>query len=104
VLASAVVFIAVSATFYAGIEARLPGVDTSSAQVREELRPLRIPDEASPEREGAAREASTDAFRLAMLIAALLCATGAAANWVGIRDQDVDPEEAGGARAAAAAG
>jgi hypothetical protein len=34
----------------------------------------------------AAREASTDAFHLAMLIAALLCAAGAAVNALGIRD------------------
>lgn len=90
VLASAVVFIAVSATFYAGLEARLPGIDTSSPQVRDELRPLRLPNDAPAATERAALEASTDAFRLAMLIAALLCAAGAGANWVGIRDDQAD--------------
>jgi len=35
----------------------------------------------------AAREASADAYHLAMLIAALLCAAGAVTNAVGIRDQ-----------------
>jgi EmrB/QacA subfamily drug resistance transporter len=88
VLASAVIFIAVSAAFYGGLEARLPDVDTSDPQMRAEFSPLRIPDEASAERQDAAREASTDAFRLAMLIGALLCAAGAAVNWVGIRDED----------------
>jgi hypothetical protein len=39
-------------------------------------------------RERAALEASTDAFRLAMLIAALLCAAGATVNWAGIRDEE----------------
>ena len=102
VLASAVVFIAVSATFYAGIDARLPGVDTSSPQVRDELRPLRLPEDATPQRQQAALEASTDAFRLAMLIAALLCASGAAANWIGIRDEDADEADGGGAEPAVA--
>jgi EmrB/QacA subfamily drug resistance transporter len=88
VLASAVVFIAVSASFFGGLEARLPGLDASSPEVREEFMPLRIPSQATDERRTAALEASTDAFRLAMLIAALLSAAGAAANWVGIRDAD----------------
>ena len=34
----------------------------------------------------AAREASTDAFHLAMLIAAALCAAGAAVNGLGIQN------------------
>lgn len=87
VLASAVVFIAVSASFFGGLEARLPGLDASQPEVREEFMPLRIPASSSEERRVAALEASTDAFRLAMLIAALLCAAGAAANWVGISDE-----------------
>jgi MFS family permease len=88
VLTSAVLFIAVSAAFFAGLEARLPDLDVSDPQMRAEFSPLRIPDDATPERERAALEASTDAFRLAMLIAALLCAAGAAVNWVGIRDEE----------------
>ncbi len=47
----------------------------------------------------AARQSSTDAFRLAMLIAALLCASGAAVNWVGI----VDPKQPAAATATQAA-
>ncbi len=88
VLASAVVFIAVTAAFFGGLEARLPGFDASDTEARAEFSPLRIPDDAEPERERAALEASTDAFRLAMLIAALLCAAGAAVNWAGIRDEE----------------
>jgi hypothetical protein len=38
------------------------------------------------EEKAAARGASTDAFHLAMLIAALLTAAGAATNAIGIRD------------------
>jgi EmrB/QacA subfamily drug resistance transporter len=86
-LATAVIFIGVSAAFYGGLAARLPDTDVSSTQVRADLPPLNAPAEgASAEAKQAAREASTDAFRLAMLIAALLCASGAAVNWVGIRD------------------
>jgi hypothetical protein len=88
VLAGAVVFIAVSAAYYGGLQARLPGIDVDSPAVRREFAPLRIPGESSSERRDAAREASTDAFRLAMLVSALLCAAGAAVNWVGIRDED----------------
>jgi MFS family permease len=93
VLASAVLFIAVSAAFFGGLEARLPDLDASDPATRAEFSPLRIPDYASPERERAALEASTDAFRLAMLIAALLSAAGAAVNWVGIRDAEALAEE-----------
>jgi hypothetical protein len=86
-LATAVIFIGVSAAFYGGLADRLPGMNVSSAEVRSELPPLNAPSkEASPAERAAAREASTDAFRLAMLIAALLCASGSAVNWVGIRD------------------
>jgi hypothetical protein len=88
ILASAVVFIAISAAFFGGLQARLPDIDLDRPEVREEFAPLRIPEASSPERQDAAREASTDAFRLAMLVAALLCAGGAAVNWAGIRDAD----------------
>jgi EmrB/QacA subfamily drug resistance transporter len=92
ILASAVVFIAISAAFFGGLAARLPGLDADRPEVRREFAPLRIPEGSSPERQAAAREASTDAFRLAMLVAALLCAAGAAVNWAGIRDEDaIDP-------------
>jgi EmrB/QacA subfamily drug resistance transporter len=85
-LAGAVIFIAVSASFYAGMEARVPGFDASSPSVREAVSPLNPPRGGGVAVEIAAREASTDAFHLAMLIAALLCAAGAAVNALGIRD------------------
>ena len=86
-LAGAVIFIGVSASFYGGLGDRVPGLDTSSASVRADLPPLNEPDPARPvEQQTAAREASTDAFHLAMLIAAALCAAGAAVNAVGIKD------------------
>jgi len=86
-LAGAVIFIGVSASFYGGLADRVPGLDTTSDAVRAELPPLNEPDPGRPAAQrSAAREASTDAFRLAMLIAALLCAMGAAVNTVGIKD------------------
>jgi EmrB/QacA subfamily drug resistance transporter len=85
-LAGAVIFIAVSASFYAGLQARVPSLDASSAQVREAIPPLNAPKSGLPaEQVAAARGASTDAYHLAMLIAALLCAAGAGVNLAGIR-------------------
>jgi EmrB/QacA subfamily drug resistance transporter len=94
-LATALIFIGVSAAFYGGLADRLPGTDVSSAQVREALPPLNAPSEdASAAQRAAAREASTDAFHLAMLIAALLCLVGGAVNATGIVDRHED-ERAG---------
>jgi hypothetical protein len=47
----------------------------------------------------AAEESSTDAFHLAMLIAALLCAGGAVTNGVGIRNPQRASREAAAAEA-----
>jgi hypothetical protein len=85
-LATAVIFIGVSAIFYAGLEARLPHLQADSAAVHQRFSPLNPPKDASPQETEAARDASTDAFHLAMLIAALLCGTGAVVNGLGIRN------------------
>jgi EmrB/QacA subfamily drug resistance transporter len=96
-LATAIIFIGVSAAFYGALAERLPGVDLQSEEIRRDLPPLNAPGQGVPdEQRAASREASTDAFHLAMLIAALLCASGAAVNWVGIRDPS--PEELAGAQ------
>ena len=87
-LAGAVIFIGVSASFYAALHTRVPSLDTSSVAVRAAIPPLNPPDPGLPaEQVAAAREASADAYRLAMLIAAVLCAAGAITNGLGIRDQ-----------------
>lgn len=89
-LATALLFVAISASFYGALAARVPGVDPSSAAVRQQLAPLNPPAAGvSEEVADAAREASTDAFHLAMLIAAGLIAAGAAVNGAGIRNPDV---------------
>ena len=87
-LAGAVIFIGVSASFYAVLHDRVPSLDTSSAAVRAAIPPLNPPDSSVPPAQvAAAREASADAYHLAMLIAAVLCAGGAITNAAGIRDE-----------------
>ncbi len=94
-LAGAVIFVAITASFYAGLQQRVPSLQTDTAAVRHDLAPLNRPAPGVPAVQAtAARDASTDAFHLAMLIAALLCATGAAVNGVGIRNPRVTMEQA----------
>jgi EmrB/QacA subfamily drug resistance transporter len=84
-LAGAVVFIAITASFYQGLQQRVPTVDTSSSVVRQQLSPLnRPPATVSAQVASAARQASTDAFHLAVLITAGLLLCGAAINGLGI--------------------
>jgi hypothetical protein len=97
ILAGAVIFIGVSASFYGGLADQIPSLDVNSPEVRADIPPLKEPAADLPnEVKDAARQSSTDAFHLAMLIAALLCASGAAVNWVGI----VDPQHPAAATAA----
>jgi len=87
-LAGAVIFIAVSAAFYGALQARVPSLDTGSAQVRAAIPPLNAPRRGvAADVVAAAHDASTSAYHLAMLIAAGLCAAGAITNAVGIRNQ-----------------
>jgi EmrB/QacA subfamily drug resistance transporter len=86
-LAGAAVFVAITASFYAGLTARVPAVDVDDPRVRRDLAPLNRPAEGvPPEQAAAARDASTDAFHLAMLVSAGLCAGGGLINAVGSRD------------------
>ncbi len=84
-LAGAVIFIAITASFYAALASH--GFDMSSASARSKISPLNRPASVSQQEEAAAREASTDAFHLAMLVAAALLASGAVINGVGIRQE-----------------
>jgi EmrB/QacA subfamily drug resistance transporter len=93
-LAGAVIFIAITASFYAGLEQRVPDVDTSDARIRQMVSPLNppklpegqtLPPDAAARIGDASREASTDAFHLAMFVAAGLLLAGAAVN-LAIRD------------------
>jgi MFS transporter len=86
-LANALIFVAVAASFYATIGQRVPGVDTGSREFRNAVAPLNQPPaDVAPEVRAAAQQASTEAFHLAMLVAAGLMAAGAAVNGFGIRN------------------
>jgi hypothetical protein len=86
-LVNALIFVAVAASFYAAIGQRVPGVDTGSREFRDTVAPLNRPSaDVSPEVRAAAQTASTEAFHLAMLVAAGLMLAGAAVNGFGIRN------------------
>lgn len=83
-LVSAVLFIAITASFYPLLAQRVPGFDEADARAAE-VQPLAsVPDGTDRAIAAAAREASTDAFRLAMLVSAVLLFAGGAINAVGI--------------------
>lgn len=91
-LAGALIFVAITASFYAGLDARVPSIDVNDPHTRLTISPLNVETPPSPDPEdlariAAEREASTDAFHLAMLVAAALLAAGAATNAVGIVDR-----------------
>jgi EmrB/QacA subfamily drug resistance transporter len=97
-LAGAVIFIAITTSFYAGLHDRAPLLDPNDPEVRKTYAPLNVVP-GSPTAQ-AQREASTDAFHLAMFIAALLLAAGAATNALGIVNKPA-PQAAETAKAAA---
>jgi EmrB/QacA subfamily drug resistance transporter len=91
-LAGAVIFIAITTSFYAGIHARLPGANVDDPAFRKAVTPLNVPRPGSvpqsvEQRPEVIKEASTDAFHLAMFISALLLAAGAAVNALGIENR-----------------
>lgn len=87
-LAGALIFVAITASFYADLAARVRGLDTSSPAVRLEIAPLNPPPEGAPaEEKAAAREASTVAFHRAMFVSAGLLLCGALINAVGLGAQ-----------------
>jgi predicted MFS family arabinose efflux permease len=90
-LAGALIFVAISASFYSALAARLPGVNVNDPSTRRAISPLNVERPAGdpPDvvlRAQAEREASAEAFHLAMYIAAALLLAGAAVNWFGIVD------------------
>jgi EmrB/QacA subfamily drug resistance transporter len=100
-LVGAVLFIGITATFYPSLASRVEGIDVGSPGLREQVQPLTsVPEDTDPQLAQAAREASTDAFHLAMLVSAGLCLAGAAVNAVGIRNPS--PRETDAATRAAA--
>lgn len=87
-LIGALIFVAITAGFYNHMAAQVPGLDTSSLEVRQQIAPLNpLPPGAPIALAAAARSASTDALHLAMLVSAALLLLGAAINAVGIQQQ-----------------
>jgi len=85
-LAVAVLFVAMTQNFYGALARDAPGLDVASAAVRHAVAPLNVPGPGvSEEVRRAARDASTGAFRLAMVVAAVLLFAGAVINGAGLR-------------------
>jgi hypothetical protein len=76
------IFIFLTANFYAVLASRLPGVDVASASFRNQVSALNTP--ADPKLIAVVRDASTSSFHLAMLVGAGLLVLGALVNAVGI--------------------
>jgi hypothetical protein len=89
-LAGALIFVFLTANFYATLASRLPGVDVSSSSFRSRVSPLNAPPDSGLL--GVARDASTSSFHLAMLIAASLLLVGALVNAIGIRNRDTQKQ------------
>lgn len=87
-LAGALVFVAITASFYTSLAERAPGLDVDDPETRNIIAPLNAPTEdVSPEVTEAARRASADAFALAMVLSAGMLLSGAVVNWFGIEDR-----------------
>jgi hypothetical protein len=99
-----VIFVAVASSFYGAIVEKVPGTDVDAASFRRDVAPLNEPAaDVAPQIRSASREASTDAFHLAMIVSSTLLFAGAAINAIGIRDPSRD-ELASAAEPAVAAG
>lgn len=85
-LLGALIFVAVSGTFYAMLATLAPELDLTSPAVRAAFPPLNPPRAgATPEQIAAAARASIDAFHQAMGVAAILVGIGGAVSWFGLR-------------------
>jgi EmrB/QacA subfamily drug resistance transporter len=85
-IAGAVLFIAVSATFYPTLASLVPGLDPTDPALRAAVQPLTSPAPGlDPAIADAAIEASTRAFHLAMLVSAVVLWSGGIVNAIGLR-------------------
>ena len=91
-LVGAVIFIAISASFYAALAARVPGLDPNDPAIRTAVVPLNPAAGGTPaDLVAAAKVASVEAFHLAALVSAGLMAAGAAVSFLGLRAGATDP-------------
>ncbi len=85
-LIGALIFIAITAAFYNGLAALVPGLDPNDPAVRAVIVPLNPPPAGTPpDLAAAAKEASVNAFHLAAIVSAVLMAAGSAVSAVGLR-------------------
>jgi hypothetical protein len=83
-LAGALIFVFITANFYATLASRIPGLDVTSEAFRSKVSPLNTPTD--PHLVAIVRDASTTSFHLAMMVGAALLLAGAIVNAVGIRN------------------
>jgi predicted MFS family arabinose efflux permease len=87
-LLGAVIFVALSAAFYASLGSLVPSLDTGDPGVRRAFQPLNPPPAgATPDQVTATIQASVDAFHLLVLVAGVLLVIGAAVSWFGLNQQ-----------------
>lgn len=99
-LVAAAIFIVVSGTFYSTLAAAVPGTDPNSPELRSTYEPLNPPPaEASPALAAAAKQASTDAYHVAVMVAAALLVAGAVVNAIGLREPSRARTQSGADRA-----
>ena len=85
-LLGAVIFVAITASFYSTLAAQVPGLDPADPAIRAAIVPLNPPKSGTPPNEvAAAKSASVDAFHLSALVSAGLMIAGSAVCWVGLR-------------------
>lgn len=96
-LASAAIFILVTDRFYASLAARVPGLVPEAPGLRAVVQPLNAPGEGvDAALASAARLASAEAFRVAILVVAALLLAGALVNWIGLRPATVTGHDPAG--------
>jgi EmrB/QacA subfamily drug resistance transporter len=83
-LAGAMIFVFLTASFYASLAGKVGGLDVDAESFRARVSPLNTPPDQSLI--GVVRDASTGSFHLAMLVGAVLLLAGALVNAVGIRN------------------
>jgi EmrB/QacA subfamily drug resistance transporter len=84
-LLGAVIFVAITASFYSSLADRVPSVNPSDPALRAAVVPLNPPKPGtSPEIAQAAKVASVDAFHLSALVSAGLLVAGAVVSGVGL--------------------
>lgn len=91
-LLGALIFVVISATFYADLAALAPDLALGDPAVRTAFPPLNPPlIGATPDQLRAAAVASIEAFHDALRIAAVLLAIGAGVSWFGLREDAPAP-------------